>query len=51
MTQYDNTKTPHTHLLIDGKEVTIRLDTMKDIESGKKYTQKEIDDIRNKRRS
>ena len=46
MTQFDNKKTPHTHLIIDGEKVTIRLDTMRDIDSGKKYTQKEIEELK-----
>ena len=46
MTQFDNKKTPHTHLMVNGKFVTIRLDTMKDIDSGKKYTQEEIQEIK-----
>lgn len=45
---FDPRKIPHIHLLINGKDVTIRLDTMKDIQSDKKYTQKEIDEIKDK---
>ena len=46
MTKFDNKKTPHTHVMSEGKVVTIRLDTMKDIESGKKYTQDEINELK-----
>ena len=46
MTPFDNKKTPHIHLMIDGKEVTIRLDTMKDIDTGKKYTREEIRELK-----
>lgn len=45
---FDHTKIPHMHKKINGKEVCINLQTNED-ESGKKYTQKEIEDIRNKR--
>ena len=47
-TQFDNTKTPHTHVVIEGKEAIIRLDTMKDIETGKKYTHEEIIELKKK---
>ena len=46
MTKFDNTKTPHTHVMIEGKESIIRLDTMKDIDTGKKYTHEEIRELK-----
>lgn len=45
MVKFDHTKIPHEHFLVDGKEICIRMDTLVD-ESGKKYTQKEIDELR-----
>ena len=40
---FDPRKIPHIHL---PNGICIRLDTMKDIDSGKKYTQKEIEKIK-----
>ena len=44
--KFNHTKIPHLHLKDDtGKEICIRLDKNED-ESGKKYTQKEINELK-----
>ena len=45
MEKFDHTKIPHEHFIVDGKEICIRLDTKVD-DSGKKYTEKQIQELR-----
>ena len=42
MSKFSHTKTPHVHL-DDGS--IVRLDTLEDIKTGKKYTQSNIDKL------